>query len=107
MTTAYRLLSGTHRTADGERHEPGDVVELTEEEYDSFHWKFEPVDEDETDVDAAIPDDWDALRAMAKVYDGDEIDGQSTSDAITSFLADAPDTLVIDLKHEAGLLDDA
>lgn len=43
-TKPYRVLSGKHHTAEGV-FVPGDVVELTEKEYEAFQNKFVPVAE--------------------------------------------------------------
>jgi len=66
----YRLLSGRHSDADG-RHEPEDVVELSDDEYAAFRDKFEPVDDEPVDAtddsDAAAADD-----TVSEPDDGDE-----------------------------------
>ena len=40
----YRLLSGRH-SSDGKQYEPGDEIELSEDDYQAFSDKFEPVEE--------------------------------------------------------------
>lgn len=123
--TDYRLTSGTFRTEDGEKHTPGAIVALTDEQYDAHGYKFEPVaadDEDDgddeattdtedtaaaeavnDDVDASIPDDWPDLVSMAGAWEGDEVDGNSSREDIVAHLESLTDTQVIDLKIDAGV----
>lgn len=115
-TNPYRLLAGTHRTRDGEKHDEGDVVELTDDEYETFPDKFDPVEPDDPDApddyeavapDGTIPTDYDDLQEMAMAFDGNEVNGRSSKEDIVSFLEDQSETVVIDLKYEAGLVDDS
>lgn len=116
-TGQYELLSGTHRTRDGTVHDPGAVIELPDSVYESLSYKFAPVDDEPTADDTAtatatepepgvaglIPEDWDALRAMASAWDGDEISGHASRDEIEAFLATLTETQVRDLRFDAGL----
>lgn len=47
----YRVESGTHRTADGDLLEPGDVFEPTDHELDVFEHKLEEVDDGDVETD--------------------------------------------------------
>lgn len=56
----YRVITGTHRTGDGDRAETGDVIDIAESVAEDFPNKFERVesDDDETaSVDEAPPED--------------------------------------------------
>lgn len=45
-----RLIGANHYD-DGEPLEEGDIVELTEEQYEAFEFKFERLDDEDIDVD--------------------------------------------------------
>lgn len=110
MADSYRLLSGTHREQDGVKHDAGAVIELTDDQYKRLSHKFEPVagdEPEEIEPDATVPNDYDVLQEMAMAYDGEEINGRSSREDIRTFLAEQSETFVIDLKYEAGVLDDA
>lgn len=48
--THFRLLRGTFTDSNGEIHQVGDLVTLTESQYETWEHKFEPADDD-ADVD--------------------------------------------------------
>ena len=99
----YKLLSGTHRRSDGTRAEPGDTVTLTEAQVRAFgSYRFERADPDDASPAAGdVPDDWDLLRKMAVVYDGDEVHGAMGQTTITEFFETLSETEVAELKRQA------
>lgn len=125
----YELRAGTFRH-DGEKHEPGDHIELEEHRVESYaDSKFERVDDDADDssdstdepddhesepaaaddasasdeTDGSLPDDYDELRTLASTYDGDEVDGNSPKDHIREFFEDWPSDDLRALKADAEL----
>lgn len=117
----FTLLRGTHRRADGSRAEAGEVVELTERQTEQFNMdRFERVesaapssddaadttadDADErpaTEASGDLPSDWEMLRAMAVVYDGTEVNGNSSQEDVEAFFGDFSDTEIAALKQQA------
>lgn len=102
MAEEYKLLRGTHRTADGSLATQGDVVELTERQTEQFNMeKFERVIE-RVEASGEVPDDWATLRNMGVVYEGDEVNGSSKFDELQEFFEDElSDREVANLKEEA------
>lgn len=105
----YRVQRGTFRRPDGSRAEPGDVVELPEEQRAAYAPEQftrvsdgdakatdDSTDEPETlddppEASTDIPDDWDLLRSMAIVVadeHDEDINGQSARDEIEAVLED-------------------
>lgn len=60
-------------------------------------------DDSEAEVESAgaLPDDWEMLQAMAVVYDGSEVKGNSSQEEIEECFGDFSDTEVASLKQKA------
>lgn len=88
----YRVTNGTHRTSDGDRAEPGDVIDIPESVAEDFPLKFERVEDDEADdeqstidesppADPAEPEgDVSATANPGETDDGDAADGDGDGD---------------------------
>lgn len=79
----YRVTAGTHRTSDGERAEPGDIIELDEQTAAQFTNKLERVESDsESDADdseSALSTD-DTVDALSEdAYDEVEAEVESVT----------------------------
>lgn len=127
----YELRRGTFRREDGVKLEPGQTVELPAERVERHaDEKFsrvtdddagEPEPESETESDesqhaaaddastdeasdgsdGSLPSDYEALRALAVVYEGDEVNGNSSKEAIVEFFEDWPMEDLAALAEEA------
>lgn len=82
-------------SADDDAAVEGDEVAETSDDSES------EVDAESEEPEVQLPDDWELLQAMAVVYEGDEIKGNSSQDKITTFLDEFSDAEIHALKQKA------
>lgn len=56
---------------------------------------------EESEASGDLPDDWELLQAMAVVYEGDEVKGNSSEEAIRDHFSEFSDTEIAILKDKA------